>query len=99
MLARQDAYIQRCASRLIQSPLPLESNLKHHQDVQMATVGIPSFPFRRIFTVLRVKHNYTACGHIWELPQEEIKCESTQCIFSDYHPRNCGPRCRDTCWQ
>ncbi|KAJ7343513.1 hypothetical protein B0H14DRAFT_3122117 [Mycena olivaceomarginata] len=50
----------------------------------------------------QVRHHYTAegCGHIWEIPNEEIKCASIQCIFSDYHPRTCvGQRCRQSCWQ
>ncbi|KAJ6547535.1 hypothetical protein B0H19DRAFT_1166169 [Mycena capillaripes] len=47
----------------------------------------------------QVRHNYTVCGHVWDIPQEEILCQSTRCKFSPQHPQNCGPNCRQTCWQ
>ncbi|KAI0082410.1 hypothetical protein K474DRAFT_1655177 [Panus rudis PR-1116 ss-1] len=47
----------------------------------------------------RVRLFYTKCGHGVNLPDEEIKCESTTCIFSPNHPNNCGPNCKRTCWQ
>ncbi|KAJ7219245.1 hypothetical protein GGX14DRAFT_435284, partial [Mycena pura] len=48
----------------------------------------------------QVQHHYTDCPHFVELPDEEIKCDSTECKFSPCHPDDCtGSSCRRTCWQ
>ncbi|KAH7911564.1 hypothetical protein BJ138DRAFT_902864 [Hygrophoropsis aurantiaca] len=48
----------------------------------------------------RVRNTYKVCGHVINLPDEEIKCDLPSCKFSRKHPPNCGPpHCSKTCWQ
>ncbi|KAJ7285863.1 hypothetical protein C8J57DRAFT_650746 [Mycena rebaudengoi] len=47
----------------------------------------------------QVQNTYAGCGHVYQLPDQEIHCDSVKCKFSPYHPRNCGPSCSTTCWQ
>ncbi|KII94925.1 hypothetical protein PLICRDRAFT_33756 [Plicaturopsis crispa FD-325 SS-3] len=47
----------------------------------------------------QVRNVYSKCGHGITLPDEEIKCDLRNCKFSPVHPKNCGPRCSQTCWQ
>ncbi|KAJ6596863.1 hypothetical protein DFH09DRAFT_1132934 [Mycena vulgaris] len=47
----------------------------------------------------QVQHTYTGCGHIYQVPNQEILCESARCKFSPAHPKKCGPNCSSTCWQ
>ncbi|KAJ7774797.1 hypothetical protein B0H16DRAFT_74831 [Mycena metata] len=44
------------------------------------------------------RHNYTGCGHVWDVSPEEIKCDSTRCKFSSKHPSRCGPNCTTSEW-
>ncbi|RDB21342.1 hypothetical protein Hypma_011577 [Hypsizygus marmoreus] len=47
----------------------------------------------------QVQHIFTLCNHVYSLPDEMIRCDDRWCKFSTTHPSNCGPNCKNTCWQ
>ncbi|KAJ8486882.1 hypothetical protein ONZ51_g4545 [Trametes cubensis] len=48
----------------------------------------------------QVRTIFKRCNHAVTAPDEEVRCDSTQCIFSPNHPATCsGEACKKRCWQ
>ncbi|KAK0193091.1 hypothetical protein F5146DRAFT_531236 [Armillaria mellea] len=48
----------------------------------------------------QVRNIYLRCGHTFNLPEEIIQCEQSNCKFSLFHSSHCKPPiCLQTCWQ
>ncbi|KJA13967.1 hypothetical protein HYPSUDRAFT_49498 [Hypholoma sublateritium FD-334 SS-4] len=47
----------------------------------------------------QISDTYAGCGHAYRLEDEIVHCQDHLCKFSPYHDPNCGPNCKETCWQ
>ncbi|KAF8188414.1 hypothetical protein BJ912DRAFT_968811 [Pholiota molesta] len=47
----------------------------------------------------QINDTYAGCGHAYRLPDEMVYCGDRWCKFSPYHDPECGPNCKETCWQ
>ncbi|GLB34981.1 putative cyclin family protein [Lyophyllum shimeji] len=47
----------------------------------------------------QVQHIFALCNHVYNVPDEMIQCDDRWCKFSTTHPADCGPNCKNTCWQ
>ncbi|KAI0375793.1 hypothetical protein BV20DRAFT_959844 [Pilatotrama ljubarskyi] len=47
----------------------------------------------------QVRTIYKKCNHAVNAPDEDIRCDRTNCIFSPNHPPTCsGEACKRSCW-
>jgi len=47
----------------------------------------------------QIQDTYAHCNHVYRVPDQMVYCPERDCKFSPYHPEDCGPNCKRTCWQ